>query len=322
MPESQFVARAAAATGLEVDLGFLKLSNPVIGASGLFGVETGNVTDLSCLGAVVTKTQFPGTRPGNALQRMAETPAGLLNSVGIPCLGAGHFIDVEWPLWRRAGCPVVVSIGGERFEDYFELAERFDALPEVAALEVNISCPNQASGGLEFGANPKDVERVVDGVRRRTSVPIIAKLTPNVTRIADIALAAEAGGAHALCAINTVLGMALDIRTRGSRLGSLRGGLSGPAIRPIAVRAVWEIAQVSTLPIIGLGGAETPEDVLEFVLAGAAAVGVGTAMLYSVLQVLQMAGDLRRLLDEIEAVSLDELRGSLRKSVAQGVTAG
>lgn len=323
MPDPSPAADAVAATGLEVDLGFLKLSNPVIGASGLFGVETGNVADLSRLGAVVTKTQFLGTRPGNALPRMAETPAGLLNSVGIPCLGAGHFIEVEWPLWRRAGCPVVVSIGGERFEDYFELAERFDALEEVAALEVNISCPNQASGGLEFGANPRDVERVVSGVRRRTRLPVIAKLTPNVTHIADIALAAEAGGAHALCAVNTVLGMALDIRTKSSRLGSLRGGLSGPAIRPIAVRAVWEIAQASGLPIIGTGGAETPEDVLEFVLAGAAAVGVGTAVLYSVLQVEQMAGDLRRLLGEIGVASLDQLRGSLRQSQSsQGVTAG
>jgi len=323
LPESSAARSAVAASGLEVDLGFLKLRNPVIGASGLFGVETGNVSDLSRLGAVVTKTQFLGTRPGNALHRMTETPAGLLNSVGIPCLGVEHFVDVEWPLWRHAGCPVVVSIGGERFEDYFDLAERLDALPEVAALEVNISCPNQAAGGLEFGADPRDVERVVSGVRRRTLLPVIAKLTPNVTRIADIALAAEAGGAHALCAVNTVLGMALDIRTQSSRLGSLRGGLSGPAIRPIAVRAVWEVAQSTSLPVIGTGGAESPEDVLEFVLAGAAAVGVGTAVLYSVRQVERMPGDLRRLLSEIGVGSLDELRGSLRQSrLSQDVTAG
>jgi dihydroorotate dehydrogenase (NAD+) catalytic subunit len=306
-----------------VDLGFLRLANPIVGASGLFGVETARVADMRSFGAVVTKTQFTRTRPGNPLIRMVETPAGMLNSVGIPCLGIQHFIDHEWPIWQHIGCPVIVSVGGETAEDYFDVTERLNELEGIAALEVNISCPNQAAGGLEFGARSADVERVVGGVVARTRLPVIAKLTPNVNRIADIALAAEAAGSAGLCAINSVLGMSLDIRTRHSRLGTLKGGLSGAAIRPIAVRAVWEVAQVTRLPIIGVGGAETAEDVLEFVLAGASAVGIGTSALYGLDLVARLAGEVDRLLEEIGASSLDELRGSIgSQSLNESVTAG
>lgn len=306
-----------------VDLGFLRLANPIVGASGIFGVETGRVADMRCFGAVVTKTQFTRTRPGNPLVRMVETPAGMLNSVGIPCLGIQHFIDHEWPIWKQIGCPVIVSVGGETAEDYFDVTERLNEVDGIAALEVNISCPNQAAGGLEFGARSADVERVVGGVVARTRLPVIAKLTPNVNRIADIALAAEAAGSAGLCAINSVLGMSLDIRTRQSRLGTLKGGLSGAAIRPIAVRAVWEVAQATRLPIIGVGGAETAEDVLEFVLAGASAVGIGTSALYGLDLVARLAGEVKDLLGEIGASSLDELRGSIRaQSFNESVTAG
>jgi dihydroorotate dehydrogenase (NAD+) catalytic subunit len=306
-----------------VDLGFLQLANPIVGASGLFGVETARVSDMRSFGAVVTKTQFTRTRPGNPLTRMVETPAGMLNSVGIPCLGIQHFIDHEWPIWRQIGCPVIVSVGGETPEDYFDVTERLNEVAGIAALEVNISCPNQAAGGLEFGARSADVERVVGGVVARTRLPVIAKLTPNVSRIAEIALAAEAAGSAGLCAINSVLGMSLDIRTRHSRLGTLKGGLSGAAIRPIAVRAVWEVAQVTRLPIIGVGGAETAEDVLEFVLAGASAVGLGTSALYGLDLVARLAGEVNQLLEEIGASSLNELRGSIGSQTRdESVTAG
>ena len=306
---------------LTVDLGFARLRNPLIGASGVFGVETGRALDLSCLGAVVTKTQFVGKRPGNPLPRIAETPAGALNSVGIPCLGAEHFIGTEWPLWRRVGCPVIVSVGGETEGDYLEMVERLEEVDGIAALELNISCPNQEAGGMELGADPRSVERLVRRVVERTTRPVIAKLTPNVTDLGEVARAAEAGGAAALCAINTVLAMSLDVRQRASRLGSLRGGLSGPAIRPIAVRCVWEAARATRLPIIGTGGVETAEDVLEFVLAGATAVGVGTAAFYDLGAVGRLPDQVASLMSEIGVGRLDELRGRIQPPAAGAVGA-
>ncbi len=298
---------------LTADLGFMRLHNPLVGASGVFGVESGRVLDLSRLGAVVTKTQFVRRRPGNPLPRIVETPAGILNSVGIPCLGADHFIDNEWPLWRQAGCPVIVSVGGESEDDYLEMVERLEEVGGIAALELNISCPNQAAGGMEFGASPRSVEQVVRRVVERTARPVIAKLTPNVTSIAEIARAAEAGGAAALCAINTVLGMSLDVGRRRSRLGSLRGGLSGPAIRPIAIRCVWDAAHATRLPVIGTGGAETAEDVLEFILAGAVAVGVGTAAFYDLGALERLAAQVASLMSEIGVERLSQLHEEIEQ---------
>jgi dihydroorotate dehydrogenase (NAD+) catalytic subunit len=301
---------------LGADLGFLRLANPLVGGSGIFGVETVDVLDLSHLGAVVTKTQFLRPRPGNPLPRIIETPSGTLNSVGIPCLGVKHFREVEWRLWERVGCPVIVSVGGEAEHDYYEMVEALDGLDGVAAVEVNISCPNQAAGGLEFGASPASVARVIDGVVRRTDRPVIAKLTPNVTSIAEIARAADAAGAAALCAINTVVGMSLDVRTRRSRLGSLRGGVSGPAIRPIAIRCVWEASRATRLPIIGIGGAETAEDVLEFILAGATAVGIGTAAFFELAALARLPGEVAALMQELEIERLEDLRGRLTPATA------
>jgi dihydroorotate dehydrogenase (NAD+) catalytic subunit len=322
VPSSQLV-RHAALPELSADLSFIRLRNPVVGASGVFGVETARVVDLSHLGAVVTKTQFVAKRPGNPLPRIVETPAGTLNSVGIPCLGADHFIEVEWPTWRQAGCPVIVSVGGESEDDYFEMVERLEQVPGIPALELNISCPNQAAGGLEFGASSRSVERVVRGVVDRTRRPVIAKLTPNVTSIAEIARAAEAGGASALCAINTLVGMSLDVRRRRSRLGSLRGGLAGPAIRPIAVRCVWEASRATGLPVIATGGAETAEDVLEFILAGAIAVAVGTAAFYDLAALQRLPGEIASMMSEIGVARLEELRGCLEQpGLAHPVGAG
>lgn len=301
---------------LAVDLGFLRLANPLVGASGIFGIESAQVLDLSHLGAVVTKTQFLNPRPGNPSPRIVETPSGVLNSVGIPCLGAQHFREVEWPLWQRMGCPVMVSIGGESERDYYEMVEALDDLSGVAAVEVNISCPNQAAGGLEFGATPAGVTRVIDGVVRRTRWPVVAKLTPNVTSIVEIARAAEAAGAAALCAVNTLVGMSLDVRTRRSRLGSLRGGVSGPAIRPIAVRCVWEASRATRLPVIGSGGAETAEDVLEFVLAGATAIGIGTAAFFELEALKRLHGEVAALMEELGIERLEDLRGNLTLTAA------
>lgn len=306
---------------LTADLGFARLANPLVGASGIFGVETAHVLDLSHLGAVVTKTQFAGRRPGNPLPRIVETPGGTLNSVGIPCLGVEHFSQHEWPTWRRVGCPVIVSVGGETEQEYYAVVEALEDLDGITALELNISCPNQAAGGLEFGASPASVERVVAGVVRRTRRPVIAKLTPNVTSIGEIARAAEAGGAAALCAINTLVAMSLDIRRRRSRLGSLRGGLSGPAVRPVAVRCVWEASRAANLPVIGTGGAETAEDVLELILAGASAVGVGTAAFYALAALERLPDELAVLMDEIGVERVEELRDAL-VTPAMGETMG
>jgi dihydroorotate dehydrogenase (NAD+) catalytic subunit len=310
---------------ISVDLGFMRLSSPVIGASGIFGVETARVLPGGVFGAIVTKTQFEGLRPGNPINRIVETPAGLMNSVGIPCLGLDHFVAEEWPRWQAAGCPIIVSVGGETAAEYVRVAERLNSLDGVAAIEVNISCPNQAAGGLEFGATARDVEQVVSDVVRVSRYPVIAKLTPNVTRIADIAAASEQAGARAITAINTVVAMSLDIRRRRSRLGTLKGGLSGPAMRPIAVRAVWEVAQAVRIPVIGSGGAETAEDILEFVLAGASAVALGTAAFFSMEQFRRLEGELRDLLTELGLKTVSEFRGALSQDDSirnYAVTAG
>ncbi|MHB8621578.1 MAG: tRNA-dihydrouridine synthase, partial [Chloroflexota bacterium] len=231
--------------------------------------------------------------------------------VGIPCLGIDHFVNEEWPHWAGLGCPIIVSVGGETVAEYAAVADKLNQLRGVAAIEVNISCPNQVAGGLEFGASAADVERVMREVVRASSFPVIAKLTPNVTRIADIAMASEQAGVAAIAAINTVVAMSLDIRRRRSRLGTLKGGLSGPAMRPIAVRAVWEVAQVVSVPVIGSGGAETAEDVLEFILAGASAVGIGTSALFSLYGIERLEIDLTSTLRELGLDRAMDLRGAL-----------
>jgi len=266
-----------AAARMEVRIGTLLLANPVMPASGCFGPELGSIIDLDRLGALVTKTVFATPRAGNPAHRLGESYAGMLNSVGIPSGGAQSFLDELLPRYAAWSPPTIVSIGGLTVQDYFDVTERLAGADGIDAFEINISCPNLEAGGLEIGAVPETVEEVVRGVVERSPVPVIAKLTPNVTSVGSIARAAEHGGATALSAVNALMGMAIDPRTRRARIGTITAGVTGPAIKPIALRCVWQAAQAVSIPVIGIGGIATADDAVEFLLAGASAVQVGSA---------------------------------------------
>ncbi|MHB8756432.1 MAG: dihydroorotate dehydrogenase [Bacillota bacterium] len=268
---------------LVADLGVtfagLKLKNPVMTASGTFGYgrEYGEFFPLTRLGAVVTKGITLGPRAGNPAPRVVETPAGMLNSIGLENPGVDRFIEEELPALREAGATVIVNVSGHTAAEYAEVAARLDGAEGVAALEINVSCPNVDQGGMAFGVDPAMVAAVVEGCRRRTRRPLITKLTPNVTDLTVVAQAAAEAGSDALSLINTLVGMVIDPATRRPVLPRGVGGLSGPAVRPVAVRAVYEVAAAVDVPLIGLGGVTTAEDALQFILAGASAVAVGTA---------------------------------------------
>lgn len=263
---------------LEVEIAGLKLKNPVMVASGTFGYgeEAADFVDLNQLGALVTKTITLEPREGNPPPRVVETPSGMLNSIGLQNKGIDDFIQNRLPFLEQFNTPVIANIAGDSAGEYVELAKRLNGQPTVKGLELNISCPNVHKGGMAYGVDPKLTAELVKKVRRATKLPLIVKLTPNVTDITVIAKAAEKAGADALSLINTVLGMSIDLKTGKSRLGRPFGGLSGPAIRPIAVRMVYQCAQVVKIPLIGIGGIMTTDDALEFLFAGAKAVQVGT----------------------------------------------
>lgn len=269
------------AVDLRVRLGRLELANPILVASGTFGYarEMERLVDLRRLGGVVPKTVTQQPRPGNAPWRTVETSCGLLNSIGLDNDGLEAFIAHHLPYLCEHCQAVIVSIAGKTNEQFVEMAERLDREPGIAALELNVSCPN-VSGGVDFATDPELCRRVVAGVRQACRLPILAKLTPNVTSIADIARAATDGGADGLCLVNTVLGMAVDWRKRRPLLGNVVGGLSGPAIKPVALRCVHQAARAVSTPIIGIGGIATIDDVMEFLVTGATAVQIGTANYY------------------------------------------
>lgn len=262
----------------EVSLGGLKLQNPVIAASGTygFGREYGEYVDLNALGAISVKGLTLRPRAGNPPPRIAETPAGILNSVGLENPGVHAFIRDELPHLRRYACKIIANVAGSTPEEYEEMAEILNSA-DIDAIELNLSCPNVKAGCAAFGASAKTVEEVTRLVKNRYFGPLFVKLTPNVTNIAELARAAEAGGADGVSLINTILGMMIDIHTRRPVLANNTGGLSGPAIKPVAVRMVHEVYRAVNIPIIGMGGIATGEDAVEFLLAGAAAVMVGTA---------------------------------------------
>jgi dihydroorotate dehydrogenase (NAD+) catalytic subunit len=264
---------------LSVALGSLTLPNPLIAASGCFGygVEYGDVVDLSTLGGVAVKGLFLAAREGHPPQRIVETPAGMLNAIGLQGIGVHRFIRERLPELRDRRAIVFVNICGTTLDEYVELARILSDADGVAALELNISCPNIKEGGITFGCSLTGTYEVVSAVRKVTTLPVIPKLTPNVTDVASFARAAEDAGADAISLVNTFLAMAIDVETRRPKLTNIVGGLSGPAIRPIAVRMVYESRRAVTLPIVGMGGIATAEDVLEFLIAGANAVQVGTA---------------------------------------------
>ncbi len=264
---------------LSVRIGSLTLRSPLIAASGCFGygVEYADIVDLSTLGAVVSKGLFLEEREGHVAPRVVETPAGLLNAIGLQGIGVHRFVDEKLPELRARGAVVIVNVCGTTLDEYVEVSRILSEAEGVAAIELNISCPNIKEGGIQFGCSLNGTFDVVSAVRKVTTLPLIPKLTPNVTDVASFARAAEEAGADAVSLVNTFLAMVLDVETRRPRISNVVGGLSGPAIRPIAVRMVYECRQTVKIPIIGMGGIADARDAIEFMIAGADAVQVGTA---------------------------------------------
>jgi len=264
---------------LSVRIGSLTLKNPLIAASGCFGygVEYADVVDLSTLGAIVSKGLFLKEREGHPAPRIVETPAGMLNAIGLQGIGARRFVDEKLPELRARGATVIVNVCGTTLDEYVEVSRIMSDADGVAAIELNISCPNIKEGGIQFGCSLNGTFDVVSAVRKVTRLPVIPKLTPNVTDVASFARAAEEAGADAVSLVNTFLAMVIDVETRRPKISNVVGGLSGPAIRPIAVRMVYECRQTVKIPILGMGGIASARDALEFIIAGAAAVQVGTA---------------------------------------------
>jgi dihydroorotate dehydrogenase (NAD+) catalytic subunit len=300
---------------LDVQLGRLCLANPIMVASGTFGYgrEMAGLVDVSRLGGILPKTITRLPRPGNPPPRTVETTGGMLNSIGLDNDGIEAFIQRQLPYLASLGTAVVVSIAGKTCEEYTSMAARLNTAEGVAALELNLSCPN-VSGGVDFGTNPTMCERVVRGALGACRYPILAKLTPNVTNVAEIAQAAEAGGADAICLINTCLGMAVNWRKRRPVLGNVLGGLSGPAIKPIALRVVYQVSKAVKIPLVGIGGIATIDDVMEFFVTGASAVQIGTANFYNPKASMQILDGLPAALAELGASSVAEVVGTLAKS--------
>lgn len=255
------------------------MSNPVMTASGTFGygTEYADFLDVASLGAVIVKGTTVKAREGNPYPRMAETPSGMLNAVGLQNKGVDYFVGKIYPEVRNLGCPAVVNVSGSSIDDYVAAASAIDRLEDIPAIELNISCPNVKEGGMAFGVKAESVDAVVSAVRKAYSRTLIVKLSPNVTDITEMARAAEAAGADAVSLINTLLGMAIDAESRRPLLSTVTGGLSGPAVKPVALRMVWQTARAVSIPVIGIGGISSASDAIEFMLAGASAIEIGTA---------------------------------------------
>ena len=306
-------AASPAAVDLSVQLGRLALRNPILTASGTFGYarEMERLVDFRRLGGILPKTVTRAPRPGNAPWRTVETSAGMLNAIGLDNDGMDAFIEHHLPYLCELPTAIIVSIAGRDHDEFVEMARQLDGRPGVAAIELNISCPN-VSGGVDFGTDAGLCFRLVESARLATSLPILAKLTPNVTRIADIAKAAADAGADAISLINTVLGMAIDWRKRRPLLGNVMGGLSGPAIKPIALRCVHQVAQAVKTPLVGIGGIATIDDVMEFFVAGASAVQIGTANYYDPTVTMKLVDALPVALNQAGVKSVREIVGTLQ----------
>jgi len=264
---------------LKTDIGGIELENPVMTASGTFGyaVEFEELVDLNRLGGIIVKGLSLEPSMGNKPPRIVETACGMLNAIGLENVGIEAFVKEKLPFLKELSAPVFTNIYGKSISDYALLAARIDELNEVAGIEVNISCPNVKAGGIAFGVVPETAAEVIKAVRKATSKPLMVKLSPNVTDITQIARAVEGAGADSLSLVNTITGMSIDIETRRPKLANITGGLSGPAIKPVALRMVWQVAQSVKIPVIGVGGIVCAEDAIEFLIAGAVAVQVGTA---------------------------------------------
>ncbi|MCX7992815.1 MAG: dihydroorotate dehydrogenase [Fimbriimonadales bacterium] len=297
---------------LSVNLGELQLRNPVMVAAGTFGygLEYQDIVDLSRLGAIVTKSLTLAPRMGNTPPRVAETPAGMLNAIGLQNDGVDAFILETLPRLCEYGTPIIVSVAGETVGEYAQVAERLSRVDGVAALELNLSCPNQARGGMEFGVSPELTAQAVAAVRTATDLPLIAKLSPNVGDIVPIAQGAVQAGATAVSLINTVLGVAVDPKTRQFRLASKCGGLSGPAVKPIAQYHLWRVRQaLPETPLIGVGGISSAEDAIEFILLGAHAVQIGTANYVQPTLALEVVEGIAQYLQVNGFESVEAIRG-------------
>ncbi|MCF6289900.1 MAG: dihydroorotate dehydrogenase [Desulfobacterales bacterium] len=298
---------------LTARIGSLILKNPVLTASGTFGYgeEFAALVNLDRLGAVVVKGISLKARSGNPMPRVVETACGMLNAIGLENVGAERFITEKLPFFQKIRTPLVANILGDSVAEYRTLARRLERESLVAALEVNISCPNVKKGGVAFGIDPDTARAVTEAVRKEFTRPVIVKLSPNVTDITVIARAVEAGGADAVSLINTLLGMAIDGETRQPRLANIVGGLSGPAIKPVALRMVWQVARAVRIPVIGIGGITTAADAVEFLLAGATAVQVGTANFFSPRASEEVVDGLAAYLRKQGLESVGELIGGL-----------
>jgi dihydroorotate dehydrogenase (NAD+) catalytic subunit len=285
----------------------LKIKNPVMVASGTFGygVEYQDLLDISRIGAICVKGISLNPRVGNPPPRVCETPSGMLNAIGLANIGFDEFVSNTLPRLEKLGATVIVNAYGTSPEEFAELARRFESVQGVAAIEVNISCPNVKAGGIHFGFRPESAAAITEAVRDATSLPIMVKLSPEASDLAGVARAVEGAGADAISLINTIRGMSIDVNTRRPRLGSVMGGLSGPAIRPIAVRMVHEVYKAVSVPIVGMGGITCLRDALEFFLAGASAVQVGTANFTNPLTAISIIEDLEEYLASKNIVTAD-----------------
>ncbi|HEV3057492.1 MAG TPA: dihydroorotate dehydrogenase [Vicinamibacterales bacterium] len=298
---------------LSVALGSLRLKNPIIAASGCFGygVEYADVVDLSSLGALVSKGLFLAEREGHPAPRIVETPAGMLNAIGLQGIGARRFVDEKLPELRARRATVIVNVCGTTIDEYVEVSRILADADGVSAIELNISCPNIKEGGIQFGCSLNGTHDVVSAVRKATRLPVIPKLTPNVTDVASFARAAEEAGADAVSLVNTFLAMVIDVESRRPEISNTVGGLSGPAIRPIAVRMVYECRQAVKIPIIGMGGIMNARDVLEFMIAGADAVQVGTANFVDPFIWPKLIDGVRAYMERHQLVRLADIVGTL-----------
>jgi len=299
---------------LTVDIAGIQLQNPVLTASGTFGYakEFEDFLDLNRLGAIIVKGLSLQPSPGNPPPRIVETPCGMLNAIGLENIGMEAFLKDKLPYLQHLHPPLIVNIYGRLEEEYAQLAAVINDVDNIRGIEINISCPNVNAGGMAFGVDPRAAFRVVKAVREKTSKLLIVKLSPNVTDITEIARSAVDAGADALSLINTLTGMAIDIETRRPKLANITGGLSGPAIKPVALRMVWQVAQVIEVPIIGIGGIMNAEDALEFLVAGATAVEVGTANFINPGATMEIIDGIESFMAEKGIAAISELIGTLK----------
>lgn len=302
------------AVNMQVNLGGLIMKNPVTTGSGTFGsgMQYADFLDVAQLGAVTTKGVSNVPWEGGPMPRLAETPAGMLNAIGLQNPGVKHFKEVDLPWLEQQGATVIVNVSGHSVPEYIECLEELELSHVPDAYEINISCPNVDAGGMTIGTDPKLVEEVVSACRACTKKPMFVKLTPNVTDITEIARAAEASGADAISLINTLLGMAVDVRTRRPLLARVTGGLSGPAIKPVALAKVWQVSKAVQVPILGQGGISTGEDAIEFILSGATAVAVGAANFANPRATIEVIEGIRAYCEQQGVADVNELIGALK----------